>query len=99
MPCARFDDESNKTRLVRLLRRYGMGVPDAARALRSATDALTLIAQAQIRPYEGLLREQHRRQVAATIPRWIDSSIHRGDPLLELERTSFPDELLRGIGE
>ncbi|WP_193046845.1 S8 family peptidase [Mycolicibacterium baixiangningiae] len=49
---ARFDDESNKTRLVSLLRRYGMGVPDAARALRSATDALTLIAQAQIRPYE-----------------------------------------------
>ena len=44
--------ESNKTRLVSLLRRYGMGVPDPARALRSAADALTLIAEARIHPYE-----------------------------------------------
>lgn len=49
---ARFDAESGKLGVVSLLRRYGMGVPDAGRALRSAADALTLIAEAQIHPYE-----------------------------------------------
>ena len=42
----------SKNECTNLLRRYGMGVPDSARALRSATDALTLVAEAQIRPYE-----------------------------------------------
>jgi len=43
---------ANKTELASLLRRYGMGVPDRSRALRSAADALTLIAEARIHPYE-----------------------------------------------
>lgn len=34
-----------------LVRRYGFGVPRMARALRSANDSLTLIAQATIRPF------------------------------------------------
>ncbi|AKS33198.1 Y4bN protein [Mycobacteroides abscessus subsp. massiliense] len=66
----RFNTESNKTRLASLLRRYGMGVPDAARALRSATDALTLIAEARIHPYErdrdsnsGKVREMNLHQL------------------------------------
>lgn len=50
---ARFDNSSgSKAALVSLLRRYGMGVPDGARALRSAADALTLVAEAVIHPYE-----------------------------------------------
>lgn len=49
---SRFEAESSKTPLVSLLRRYGMGVPSSERALRSASDALTLIAEARIRPYE-----------------------------------------------
>lgn len=48
----RFDLESSKYGLATLLRRYGMGVPDVGRALRSAADALTLIAEARIHPYE-----------------------------------------------
>jgi hypothetical protein len=67
---ARFDRESNKTALVSLLRRYGMGVPDAQRALRSAADALTLIAEAEIHPYEreggsstGKVREMNLHQL------------------------------------
>lgn len=48
----RFGAASSKADVVGLLRRYGMGVPDATRALRSATDALTLVAEAQLRPYE-----------------------------------------------
>ncbi len=34
-------------------RRYGMGVPDLARATRSASDALTLISQEVIEPFDG----------------------------------------------
>lgn len=50
---ARFANRSaNKGDLANLLRRYGMGVPDLDRALRSATDALTLIAQGSIHPFE-----------------------------------------------
>lgn len=44
----------------KLVRRYGFGVPQLDRALRSANDALTLIAQARIRPFsEGTMREMH----------------------------------------
>lgn len=49
-----------KAARARLLRRYGYGIPDEARALRSANDALTLIAQATIRPFdEGSFRDMH----------------------------------------
>jgi len=65
-----FDAGSSKTRLVNLLRRYGMGVPDATCALRSAADALTLIAEARIHPYErdhgsntGKAREMNLHQL------------------------------------
>jgi hypothetical protein len=67
--CSRVDAEANKTRRVSLLRRYGMGVPDCTRALRSATDALTLIAEARIHPYEreagspGKVREMNLHQL------------------------------------
>ena len=36
-----------------LFRRYGMGVPDLRRATRSATDALTLVAEDVIHPFDG----------------------------------------------
>lgn len=44
----------------RLVRRYGMGVPNLGRALRSANDALTLVIQAALRPFsDGKMREMH----------------------------------------
>lgn len=44
----------------RLLRRYGHGVPSLARALGAAAGAVTLIAQASIRPFaSGRVRERH----------------------------------------
>ncbi|MGZ0212670.1 MAG: S8 family peptidase [Actinomycetales bacterium] len=43
---------ANRTEKVSRLRRYGMGVPSAERALRSATDALTLVSEAQIHPFK-----------------------------------------------
>ena len=50
---ARFEAERTRQGRVALFRRYGMGVPDLARATRSATDALTLIAEDVIRPFDG----------------------------------------------
>lgn len=44
---------STKRARARLIRRYGFGVPDLSRALRSANDALTLIAQDVIHPFMG----------------------------------------------
>ena len=46
-------DMANKTQRRALLRRYGMGVPDVGRATRSAEDALTLVAEGTIVPYDG----------------------------------------------
>jgi hypothetical protein len=50
----------NKSDHRNAVRRYGWGVPGADRALRSADDAVTLIAQQTIRPYlDGKMREMH----------------------------------------
>jgi Subtilase family len=58
---SRFDGASSRAKRVALLRRYGMGVPDLVRATKSAADALTLIVQDTIHPYdgEGRTREMH----------------------------------------
>ena len=50
---ARFDGAATRQPRVALRRRYGMGVPDLTRATRSASDALTLIVQDTIRPFDG----------------------------------------------
>lgn len=43
-----------------LVRRYGFGVPSLTRSIRSGGDALTLLVQATIKPFEhGRLREMH----------------------------------------
>jgi hypothetical protein len=72
---ARIDAESSKTALTALLRRYGMGVPDPDRALYSATDALTLVAEARIHPYQregassaGKTREMNLHELPWPIP-------------------------------
>lgn len=49
---AEIDSAATRTEKVSRLRRYGMGTPSVDRALRSATDALTLISEAQIHPFE-----------------------------------------------
>jgi hypothetical protein len=60
-----FDAAGNRRRTrAALLRRYGFGVPELATAARSATDAVTLIAQTTIRPFErGRMREMHFYQL------------------------------------
>lgn len=49
---AHLSGASGKRARARLVRRYGFGVPSLERALRSASDSLTLIAQDMIRPFE-----------------------------------------------
>src|SRR6185503_11762591 len=54
------DSAISKRRRFRLLRRYGFGVPNLERALRSAADALTLIVQGSIHPFaSGRMQEAH----------------------------------------
>lgn len=55
---------SGKTERGRLIRAFGMGVPSLDRALRSASDAVTLIAEEVIHPFEdGKHREMHLHQL------------------------------------
>ncbi|MGW6698749.1 S8 family peptidase [Nocardia sp. NPDC055049] len=49
---SQFGGAMTKAQKAKLLRRYGMGVPSRTRALRSASDALTLVSQSSIRPFE-----------------------------------------------
>lgn len=55
-----FQKDKKKQARAMLRRRYGMGVPQLTRAIRSASDALTLIVQDDIRPFhKGSMREIH----------------------------------------
>lgn len=57
---AHLTNAGNKTGRGQLVRRYGFGVPSLQRALRSANDALTLVVQSRIRPFDqGKMREIH----------------------------------------
>jgi hypothetical protein len=58
---ARLDAAAQRRPRDALRRRYGMGVADLTRATRSAADALTLIAENVIHPFdgEGRMREIH----------------------------------------
>ena len=87
---ARFDADPSKSAVVNLLRRYGMGIPSADRALRSAADALTLVAEARIRPYErgeaggsSKVREMNLHQLP-----WPDSELEQlGEARVKLRIT------------
>lgn len=86
----RFDPRASKSDLVRMLRRYGMGVPSLERALYSATDALTLISEASLRPYEregnsndGRTREMNLHQ----LPWPIEQLRDLGDAIVTLRVT------------
>lgn len=49
---------------IRMVRRYGFGVPSLERALQSARDELTLLVQSEIHPFkEGKLCEMHLHEL------------------------------------
>ena len=55
-----FGNAKGKMARSKLLRRYGFGMPSLERALRSASNAVTLIAQDVIHPFDdGKMREIH----------------------------------------
>jgi hypothetical protein len=56
----RFANATNKTQVEALVRRYGFGVPDLDRAVRSANNSATLIVQDSIKPFaNGKFNEWH----------------------------------------
>lgn len=56
----RFGQARNQRERLHMLRHYGFGVPSLERALRSATNALTLIVQDTLHPFEdGGFKEMH----------------------------------------
>ena len=71
-----------------LLHRYGYGVPQLSRALDSARDALTLIAQDRIQPYgkkQGAMKMRHLHLYALPWPR--DALLDLGEQEVELRVT------------
>ncbi len=57
---AAIDANPSKVARGRLVRRFGFGVPDVSRAVRSANDALTLVVQGVLHPYaKGRMHEMH----------------------------------------
>jgi len=67
----------------RLMRRYGYGVPELSRALRSAGDSLTLIGQGTIRPFAPKDDDANTRQM--------------GD--MHLFELPWPTDVLEGLAE
>jgi hypothetical protein len=52
--------KGKKAKIDALVRRYGFGVPNLIRALRSASNALTLVVQDEIAPFsDGKMNEMH----------------------------------------
>ncbi len=76
---SRVVDARTKADAVNLLRRYGMGVPSLERATRSASNALTLVAESAIHPYKrdgqsssGTAREMNLHQLPWPIEQLTD---------------------------
>ncbi|MDV8148942.1 S8 family peptidase [Arthrobacter sp. B10-11] len=80
---ANLEAENLRESRAKLLRRYGMGVPDLVRATNSAADSLTLVAQSTIRPFEhedGKGAEGRVRE-------------------MNLHDLPWPNEVLEGLGD
>lgn len=80
--------QATKSSRALLLRRYGYGVPNLSRALRSANDALTLIAQDQIQPYaktKGVMKMRHLHLYELPWPR--ETLLELGEQEVELRLT------------
>jgi hypothetical protein len=74
----------SRTQRQQLARRYGFGVPTLERCLRSATNALTLIIQDTISPFQkGKLREMHVHE----LPWPVDALADLGSAPVRLRTT------------
>lgn len=79
---ANLEAERLRESRAKLLRRYGLGVPDLTRAANSATDSLTLISQSTIRPFE------HRDGSGA------EGKVRE----MNLHALPWPNDVLEGLG-
>jgi hypothetical protein len=75
----------HKAQIVRLLRRYGYGVPDLSRALRSARNDLTLLVEDELQPFER--ERDHDGSPSRSMAKMREMKIHSLPwPREELER-------------
>ncbi len=79
----RLEGEQLREHRSRVFRRYGMGVPDLTRALNSAADALTLVSQSVIRPFEHVAGRGNEGRA------WE----------MNTHELPWPTEVLEGLGE
>lgn len=103
---AHLPPEANKGHYTPLFQRYGFGVPDMARARRSASNALTLIVEDTITPY-GLSEKTggdiHNEMKLFTLPWPVQAlrALGNADVTLRVTLSSFvapnPSEASRGI--
>lgn len=97
------DERNKKGALEVLFRRYGYGQPDLERALASASNAVAMIVQDQIRPYEnkGSSRKLHEmRLIALPWPVEVLRAIGDDEVTLRIALSYFiepnPSETARG---
>lgn len=86
----RFDaTRGNRTVLDSLHRRYGMGIPDLTRATRSATDALTLVVQDVIHPFDGEGRMREMQLHALPWPTEVLADLGAADVRMRITLSYF----------
>ncbi len=98
--------QPNKGDYTTLFQRYGYGVPDMARARRSASNALTLIVEDTITPYgisEKTGGDVHNEMKLFTLPWPVEAlrALGNADVTLRVALSSFispnPSEASRGV--
>ena len=98
--------QPNKGHYTPLCQRYGYGVPDMARARRSASNALTLIVEDTITPYgisEKTGGDIHNEMKLFALPWPVDAlrALGNADVTLRVALSSFiapnPSEASRGV--
>lgn len=98
--------QPNKGHYTPLFRRYGYGVPDMARARRSASNALTLIVEDTITPYgisEKTGGDVHNEMKLFALPWPVEAlrALGNADVTLRVALSSFiapnPSEASRGV--
>lgn len=83
------DRQPSKNDYVRLVRHCGFGAPDLARAMRSASNSLTMIIEEQIRPFmrEGSNQPKLRDMHLHRLPWPLDSLEALGEETVEMRVT------------
>ncbi len=81
---ADYDESKGRKNLSVLLRSFGYGVPSLTRALESTSNALTLIAQERIYPYEA---DKTKEMILHTLPWPKDQLLALGETEVQLRVT------------